>query len=278
VLTRFASYDSASPFGDYGINGYSYCLGDPLNYRDPSGHFLGILIGVVVGAVVGAAVSAVSEGIRTVMDPDHKFDWKQVAIGASLGAISGGFGVAAQGAKASVKLGLEIAEIAISESVTFATDVVVNDVSVREAAGDALISGTIGLLGISKPKGVGSSGRSRSSDASVKNKEKVPKRRTASEKVTSNREKIKRDVPSESVYTTGGDTENFRGFPNEASLGTDTFLLSRSMTEDDITELHKLTGAAVTAAKESALSTHGFLVVDAGILYFSEVFRVYKQR
>ncbi len=275
VLTRFASYDSASPFGDYGINGYSYCLGDPLNYRDPSGHFLSILVGAVVGAVVGAAVSATTEVVKTVINPDHEFDWKQVAIGASLGAISGGLGVATRAAST----GWKVVSAVLDETAAFLTEITVNDTPVGQAAGDALLSGTVGLLGISKPKGVGSSGRSRSSDASVKNKEKVPKRRTASEKVTSNREKIKRDVPSESVYTTGGDTENFRGFPNEASLGTDTFLLSRiSMTEDDITELHKLTGTAVTATTDITFSAHGLLVVDAGILYFREVFRVYNQR
>lgn len=273
VLTRFASYDSASPFGDYGINGYSYCLGDPLNYRDPSGHFLSILVGAVVGAVVGAAVSATTEVVKTVINPDHEFDWKQVAIGASLGAMSGGLGVATKAMSTTVKVFTTIGE----EAVAFFTEIKVNETPVKQAAFGSLVGGTTGLLGSIKPKGVDSSGRSRSSNASVKNKEKVPERRTASEKVTSNREKIKRDVPSESVYTTGGDTDNFRGFPNEASLGTDTFLLSRSMTEDDITELHKLTGAGVTAAKKSALSTHGIQVVDVGIL-FSELFRVYKQR
>ncbi|MBB1585073.1 RHS repeat-associated core domain-containing protein [Serratia sp. OS31] len=35
---RFTSPDSLSPFGTGGVNAYSYCEGDPLNYTDPTGH------------------------------------------------------------------------------------------------------------------------------------------------------------------------------------------------------------------------------------------------
>ena len=38
VLMRFNSPDSWSPFGDGGLNSYGYCLGDPINRRDPTGH------------------------------------------------------------------------------------------------------------------------------------------------------------------------------------------------------------------------------------------------
>ncbi|MNM48798.1 hypothetical protein D3C81_597930 [compost metagenome] len=38
-LMRFHSTDSLSPFGDGGRNPYSYCLGDPINRLDPTGHF-----------------------------------------------------------------------------------------------------------------------------------------------------------------------------------------------------------------------------------------------
>lgn len=36
-LMRFTSPDSISPFGEGGINAYSYCTGDPVNKVDPSG-------------------------------------------------------------------------------------------------------------------------------------------------------------------------------------------------------------------------------------------------
>ncbi|WP_095081383.1 RHS repeat-associated core domain-containing protein [Pseudomonas sp. Irchel s3h17] len=38
VLMRFNSPDNWSPFGDGGLNPYAYCVGDPVNRRDPTGH------------------------------------------------------------------------------------------------------------------------------------------------------------------------------------------------------------------------------------------------
>jgi len=38
VLIPFNSPDSWSPFGNGGLNLYAYCLGDPINYSDPTGH------------------------------------------------------------------------------------------------------------------------------------------------------------------------------------------------------------------------------------------------
>jgi RHS repeat-associated protein len=39
VLMRFNSPDSWSPFGKGGLNAYAYCVGDPVNQSDPTGHF-----------------------------------------------------------------------------------------------------------------------------------------------------------------------------------------------------------------------------------------------
>jgi RHS repeat-associated protein len=38
VLMRFNSPDKLSPFGKGGLNAYSYCVGDPVNRVDPTGH------------------------------------------------------------------------------------------------------------------------------------------------------------------------------------------------------------------------------------------------
>ncbi|CAI8850208.1 RHS repeat-associated core domain-containing protein [Pseudomonas sp. IT-P4] len=39
VLMRFNSPDGLSPFGRGGLNPYAYCLGDPVNFSDPTGRF-----------------------------------------------------------------------------------------------------------------------------------------------------------------------------------------------------------------------------------------------
>ena len=40
ILMRFHSPDSWSPFGAGGLNVYIYCMGDPVNFSDPTGHMI----------------------------------------------------------------------------------------------------------------------------------------------------------------------------------------------------------------------------------------------
>jgi len=75
-LGRFSAYDSASPLGAGGANGYMYCGGDPVNSDDPSGH--GVL--KWLGLTGGAIAEAVGDGAGSAAAVESA---EQVASGAS---------------------------------------------------------------------------------------------------------------------------------------------------------------------------------------------------
>ncbi|WP_340615878.1 RHS repeat domain-containing protein [Xenorhabdus entomophaga] len=65
VLMRFTAPDSLSPFGAGSINSYAYCLGDPINRNDPSGHMsLGSIFGLLLGTagIIAGVISAIPSG------------------------------------------------------------------------------------------------------------------------------------------------------------------------------------------------------------------------
>ncbi|WP_336299062.1 RHS repeat-associated core domain-containing protein [Pseudomonas sp. WJP1] len=58
VLMRFNSPDRLSPFGRGGLNPYAYCLGDPVNFRDPTGQFAAIArILTSIGGLFNSVIS-----------------------------------------------------------------------------------------------------------------------------------------------------------------------------------------------------------------------------
>jgi RHS repeat-associated protein len=59
MLMRFNSPDNLSPFGKGGLNAYGYCLGDPINFHDPSGQN-GIGVAVKIARWRGRAKMAVA--------------------------------------------------------------------------------------------------------------------------------------------------------------------------------------------------------------------------
>ncbi|MEX2964755.1 RHS repeat-associated core domain-containing protein [Microbulbifer sp. TYP-18] len=154
-LMRFHAADSMSPFGRGSVNSYAYTLGDPINLRDPSGHFalFSLLIGAIIGAVIGAVVSAAVEGIRAAATGDE-FDFKQVFIGAALGFISGGFGAAAIGAKTGVQVGIAVADAVVSGAADFGLNVAAGS-NLRDAGVGAGVGAAIGLVTFGLGKGIG---------------------------------------------------------------------------------------------------------------------------
>jgi RHS repeat-associated protein len=64
LLKRFSAWDSASPFGVGGTNGYAYCSGNPVNHSDPSGHiggFWACIFGMVTDVVVEDAITTTAD-------------------------------------------------------------------------------------------------------------------------------------------------------------------------------------------------------------------------
>ncbi|MGX9862745.1 RHS repeat domain-containing protein [Pseudomonas moraviensis] len=132
TLMRFLAPDSMSPFGAGGLNAYSYCLGDPVNRVDPTGHIswqsiLGIglsILGIVASvltmgaatpwavAALGLAVTSGLAGIASEvvneLAPDSQAGEILGWISFGLGLASLGAGLAA-GAKAAVNAGRKMA-------------------------------------------------------------------------------------------------------------------------------------------------------------------------
>lgn len=61
-LKRFSRPDDWSPFGKGGVNPYAYCIGDPINRSDPSGHMSnGQWIGMSTALLAGLAISLLTD-------------------------------------------------------------------------------------------------------------------------------------------------------------------------------------------------------------------------
>ncbi|WP_212745296.1 RHS repeat-associated core domain-containing protein [Bacillus sp. 2SH] len=97
VLMRFLQPDNVSPFDGGGMNPYVYCLGDPINFSDPSGHIsVGAWIGIGLGVLgVILAVATLGAGI---------------AAGAAIGGI-GAYLMSASGIAAITAIVLETAAL-----------------------------------------------------------------------------------------------------------------------------------------------------------------------
>ncbi|MFJ4372669.1 RHS repeat-associated core domain-containing protein [Pseudomonas japonica] len=76
VLMRFHQPDSWSPFGAGGLNPYAYCAGDPINHRDPTGHFfVGSVLATVFEGMMGRAMQP-AQG-----DSEGSLPWASILLG-----------------------------------------------------------------------------------------------------------------------------------------------------------------------------------------------------
>ncbi|WP_085655752.1 MULTISPECIES: RHS repeat domain-containing protein [unclassified Pseudomonas] len=132
TLMRFLGPDSMSPFGGGGLNAYAYCLGDPVNRVDPTGHIswqsiLGIGMGVLgivasvltmgaatpwalaaLGLTVASGLTGIASEVLDNYAPDSQLGEVLGWISVGLGLASLGAGLAA-GAKAGVNAGRKLA-------------------------------------------------------------------------------------------------------------------------------------------------------------------------
>jgi RHS repeat-associated protein len=95
ALGRFISADAlavATP----SHSAYSYCMGNPLKFTDPSGEIIPILAAVIIGALISGAMNVVQQGIAsnwTFNNFNVASFIVSVAVGGATGAV--GFGVGA---------------------------------------------------------------------------------------------------------------------------------------------------------------------------------------
>lgn len=87
VLQRYHSADNLSPFEEGGINAYAYGAANPVNFLDPSGHWIVPVMGVLAGGAIAAGAVAIASKVAT---DDSRAD----ILGALAGVLAVGAAVA----------------------------------------------------------------------------------------------------------------------------------------------------------------------------------------
>jgi RHS repeat-associated protein len=92
-LMRFHSPDSWSPFGEGGLNAYTYCVGDPVNRSDPTGHWgvLALLSNAREIGAIGYLTSTIGAGLNS---GSLIINRGRITLANGLGMISGLTGIA----------------------------------------------------------------------------------------------------------------------------------------------------------------------------------------
>jgi RHS repeat-associated protein len=82
------------PANPQALNRYSYCLGNPLRYTDPDGHFAFLipLVTGLIGGVAGGAgslIAQMAQGEGTLSERWEDVDWGNVGIATGVGFVAG---------------------------------------------------------------------------------------------------------------------------------------------------------------------------------------------
>lgn len=187
VLMRFNCPDSFSPFNQGGMNSYAYCLGDPINNTDPSGHISKAGIAGLFAGIIGIITSTITLGASSSLSIGAI-----VSLTTGLAAdVTGIMSIALEDKKPEassvlgwVSLGLGISSVGLAGTGVSRRATNINPATEMELAGHALSQDVMYY----------SNGKLTTAD------------------------KIRYISPGEEMYSYNGYTNNFRGTGEEALL------------------------------------------------------------
>ena len=143
---------------------YAYSGNNPNSFSDPNGNVFGVdnLITAAIGAGIGAGIEGAWDiAAQYMANPNHKIDWRHVALKADEGAITGGLAGLTDGLSLTPGVALAVGiELGASEGyLENGVDNLYNGKNFNQGALSAtLIGGTGGFLGSASSIGVGSTG------------------------------------------------------------------------------------------------------------------------
>ncbi|MNQ72858.1 RHS repeat-associated core domain-containing protein [Pseudomonas sp. Irchel s3a18] len=123
VLMRFNSPDNLSPFKEGGRNPYAYCLGDPVNHSDPTGHFIAALLTGLSTKAIGIMGGGISVAVGFTADTLNMS--RSLVYAAATSGVTAAAAVGLATAPATFVLTHQVAHVAARAAYTAATTLAV---------------------------------------------------------------------------------------------------------------------------------------------------------